>query len=68
MSQAVSVVEPVGQDQGGGGAGAVLEEKGMLAIRAQRFWAEPIHYSCVYFAFHQLKLCFWQLFVCFGQL
>lgn len=68
MARATSAAEPVGPDQGGGDAGAVLEEEGLLDIRAQRFWAEPIHYSCVYFSFHQLKLCFWQLFVSFGQL
>lgn len=67
MTWAMSVVEPVRQDQGGGDAGAVLE-KVLLGICIQRFWAEPICYSHVYFSFHQLKLCFWQQFVSFGQL
>lgn len=66
MVQATSAVEPIGQDQGGSDAGAELDEKGLLDRFPWRFWAELIHYSCVYFLFHQPKLCVWQLFVCSG--
>lgn len=56
----------------GGGTGQrgseVPAEQGQICAHKRVLLLEPICYSCVYFSFYQPKSCFWQLFVCFGQL